>query len=454
MTVNVESLKALNLVDFLTEHYQMKFHRVGNQYVCHSPFGEEKTPSFFVRLVNGHWLFKDFSSDCGGSIFDFVRIKENLAGFSEVLDYLQRMVSSMIRKPDNEGLSVGSEFMNENGQSLYDVARLYEKFKGNDVSVCRQYLLNRGISEGLINTLVEEDVLLHNRHRGRSYCCFAVRNPAGELVCLDNHQVDGADKFVLGRKGVFSMEFEALSRAETVIVTEGIVDYLSVKTLMEDACKPGLALLGNQVRFDKELVGSVQVMVSALDRDRGGFSAFLDLKDLFSHLQIKSFDLEGHNDPNELLLAVKSGKRRKLSPERKLKLYQEFIQTSNKSELARKWRVDRSYMYEIARECDKAALESLSGRRAGRKAQGKPSTLAEAQRRIEELEAAYEKVAKEKELYYCRSEFLKLDLKWAKIDAAEARGEAVDESKGPLKKKQVKKNKRGDGRVARSSSTQ
>jgi len=241
---------------------------------------------------------------------------------------------------------------------------------------------------------------------------------------------------------VFSMEFEALSRAETVIVTEGIVDYLSVKTLMEDACKPGLALLGNQVRFDKELVGSAQVMVSALDRDRGGFSAFLDLKDLFSHLQIKSFDLEGHNDPNELLMAVKSGKRRKLSPERKLKLYQEFMQTSNKSELARKWRVDRSYMYEIARECDKAALESLSGRRAGRKAQGKPSTLDEAQRRIEELEAAYEKVAKEKELYYCRSEFLKLDLKWAKIDAAEARGEAVDESKGPLKKKQVKKNKK------------
>lgn len=442
MAASVESLKGLNLVDFLTEHYHMKFHGVGNQYVCHSPFGEEKTPSFFVRLVNGHWLFKDFSSDCGGSIFDFVRIKENLVSFSEVLDYLQRMVSPMIMKPDDEGLPAGSEFMSENGQPRYDVARLYEKFKGNDVSVCRQYLLNRGISEGLINTLVEEDVVLHNRYRGRSYCCFAVRNRKGELVCLDNHQVDGPDKFVLGRKGVFSMEFEALSRAETVFVTEGIVDYLSVKTLEEDACFPGLALLGNQVRFDKELVGSAQVIVSALDQDRGGISAFLDLKDLFPHLHIKPFELEGHNDPNGLLMAVKTGTGRKLSPERKLKLYQEFIQTSNKSELARKWGVDRSYMYEIARECEKAALESLSGRRAGRKPQGKPSTLEESWNRIEELEEAYEKVAKEKELYFCRSEFLKLDLKWAKIEAAEARGEAVDESKGPLKKKQIKKNKK------------
>ncbi len=141
-------------------------------------------------------------------------------------------------------------------------------------------------------------------------------------------------------------------------------------------------------------------------------------------------------------MAVKEGKGRKLSPERKLKLYQEFIQTSNRSELARKWGVDRSYMYEIARECEKAALESLSGHRAGRKPQGRPSTLEEAQKRIEELEAAYEKEAKEKELLYCRSEFLKLDLKWANIEAAEARGEAVDESKGPLKKKQVKKNKK------------
>jgi hypothetical protein len=203
-----------------------------------------------------------------------------------------------------------------------------------------------------------------------------------------------------------------------------------------------MALLGNQVGFDKELIDSAQIIVSGLDHDDGGFSAFLDLKDHFPHCRIEPYDLEGHNDPNELLMAVREGKGRELSPKRKLKLYQEFIQTSNRSELARKWGVDRSYMYEIARECEKAALESLSGRRVGRKPHGKPSTLEEAQKRIEELEAAYEKEVKKKELLYCRSEFLKLDLKWAKIDAAEARGEAVDESKGPLKNNQVKKNKK------------
>jgi len=430
MPASVESLKGLNLVDFLTEHYHMKFRHVGSQYVCPSPFREEKKPSFFVRLVGGHWLFKDFSSDMGGSIIDFVRIKENLAGFTEALAYLQRMVSSISMKPVDDAMPEGSESMSENGQPSYDVARLQEKFKGNDVSVCRQYLLNRGISEGLISTLVEEDIVLHNRYRDRSYCCFAVRNQQGELLCLDNHQVDGPDKFVLGRKGVFSMEFEALSRTEKIFVAEGIIDYLSMKTLEADACWPGMALLGNQVVFDKELIGSAQIIVSGLDHDDGGFSAFLDLKDRFPQCRIEAYALEGHNDPNELLMAVREGTGRKLSP------------TSNKSELARQWGVDRSYMYEIAGECEKAALESLSGRRAGRKPQGKPTSLEEAQKRIEELEAAYEKEAREKELLYCRSEFLKLDLKWAKIDAAEARGEAVDESTGPLKKKQIKKNRK------------
>ena len=47
----------------------------------------------------------------------------------------------------------------------------------------------------------------------------------------------------------------------------------------------------------------------------------------------------------------------------------------------------------------------------------------------------------EKELLYCQSEFLKLRLGWAETEAAELRGEVVDESKGLVKKRQIKKNK-------------
>ena len=91
MTAEIDALKRVNLVDFLTAHYHLEFRRIGGEYVCHSPFTEDKNASFFVRLVNGHWLFKDFSSGLGGSIFDFVRIKENLERFSEVLSYVRRL---------------------------------------------------------------------------------------------------------------------------------------------------------------------------------------------------------------------------------------------------------------------------------------------------------------------------------------------------------------------------
>ncbi|MDY7033976.1 MAG: CHC2 zinc finger domain-containing protein [Thermodesulfobacteriota bacterium] len=78
MAQSIEAIKKLNLVDFLRNHYHLDFQPIGGAYACHSPFTQDKTPSFFVRLVDGHWLFKDFSSGYGGSIFDFVRKKRTL----------------------------------------------------------------------------------------------------------------------------------------------------------------------------------------------------------------------------------------------------------------------------------------------------------------------------------------------------------------------------------------
>jgi len=449
MTSDIDALKGVNLVDFLTQHYHMEFRRIGGQYVCHSPFSEEKTPSFFVRLVKDKWLFKDFSSGLGGSIFDFVRIKENLERFSEVLSYIRRALSAIpaCAFDTEESVKASADDLapdvdpSSATQRSYDVNRLYNQFKEEDISVCRDYLFKRGISEVLISELIEEDILLHNRYKGHSYCCFAVFNGKRELKCLDNHQVDGPNKFVLGSRSVFTQDWGLLPRAETVFICEGIIDYLSIKTLEEHA-PPGLAVLGNDVNFDPALVGSARDIISALDYDRGGYSALLDLKEQFPLKEIKVYDLEDHKDPNEFLMAVRSLKGRRLSPERKLKLYKEFLQSSNRAELARKWGMDRSYMYDIIRECEKSLLDSFLMSKPGRKPEGKPSTLEEAWKRIEELENNYEREATERELLYCRSEFLKLRLKWAEIEAAELRGEVVDDSKGPVVKKQIKKKRK------------
>lgn len=449
MTVDIEALKGMNLVEFLSEHYGLAFRTIGGEYVCHSPFTEDKNASFFVRQVEGHWLFKDFSSGWGGSIFDFVRIKENLERFLDVASHIEGLLwsKSGCELPVNVHVESESGELAVEGEAWragdkpYEIKGLYDQFKGEEVSVCRDYLLQRGISGKLIDELIAERILLHNRYQERSYCCFAIFDGKGELKGLDNHQIDGPGKFVLGAKEIFTRDWKSLPTAEKIFVCEGIIDYLSVKTL-EDNALPGLALLGNNVSIDPDLLPSIRQIISALDDDRGGYSGYLDLREKFPGVEVKVYDLESHKDPNELLMAIKGGKGRKLSPERKLKLYQEFMQSSNRAQVARKWGVDRSYMYEIARESEEALLDSFSYRKAGRKPEGMPSTIEEAWEKIKALEEQYEREAAERELLYCRSEFLKLHLKWAEIEVAELRGEPVDDSSGPIKKKQIKKKKK------------
>jgi len=84
MSVCIETYKQVNLVEFLAEHYGLKFKRSGSGYVAGSPFGADKTPSFFVRQLGGRWLFKDFSSGLGGSIIDLVGHLEHLSGVGNI----------------------------------------------------------------------------------------------------------------------------------------------------------------------------------------------------------------------------------------------------------------------------------------------------------------------------------------------------------------------------------
>jgi len=437
MGASIEALKQVNLVELLSHHYGLEFEHRGSVWACRSPFTEEGRPSFFVRVVKGQWLFKDFSSGAGGTIFDFVRMKERLGTFSEALRFVRDLVGCRVYQMAHGKQDAASAPESERS---YDVEELYWRFRQEDPQVCRDYLMRRGIDTELVEELIQDGTVVHNRYEGRSYCCFAVRDDAAKLRCLDNHAVEGGGKFVLGAKSAFTCEWEAVKHARVVFLCEGIIDYLSVKSL-EVAPSAGLALLGNQLCFEPALLERAQVLLAAMDDDRGGNSAVLDLKERYPDKEVRVYDLEGYKDPNELLMAARSGKGRKLSPQRKLQLYREFQRTENKADLARRWGIDRSHMYEIVREWEEALVQAFSERKPGRPPTGTPRTVEEALGRIKELERQYEREATAREELLCRSEFLALRLKWAEIEAAELRGEKVDEQRGVEKKTQVKKTK-------------
>jgi DNA primase len=476
--LGIEEVKQLNMVDFLSHHYGLDFskgsvlkHRGGQgQYCCLSPFKEESNPSFFVRDVNGHWLFKDFCSGHGGSLIDFVLLKE---GFSQVSEALNHICKLLVRGSENEGKGKGKGeacndrvfgFSSSSAAKLidstpalrvrereYDINRLYSKFRHNDVGNCRDYLFKRGISEELVADLCSRGYLVHNMYKDISYCCFAVFDYSGQLCCLDNHEIDGDGKFVLGNKHPFSMDWRNFPLSQRVFVTESIIDYLSLKTL-EGINFRGIALLGNVINFSSSLFPSALEIVSAFDGDAGGFSAFLDLEEIFNGKvsRVSVYDFGESKDASEHLQTQnKRKKSRRLSAQDKLLLYQDFQRCANKSKLAKKWSINRSYMYEVINECEDLIVSGFSQRRSGRKSAHEAGTLAEACDRLKNLEEENRRLDEERERHYVRNEFMKIRLKWAERELAEMRGEVEEvevesevESQSKPKSSPISKNRK------------
>lgn len=294
-----ERAKRMNLVEFLAERYGMSFRARRGGWTALSPFTDETHPSFFVRRTGERWLFKDFSSGHGGSVIDFVMLKEGVRSVSEALTVIRRSARS---DPPPAGPRPAGSMKN------YDLSWVHSIVAANDPAPSASYLRRRGVGERSIGELLSRKWLLHNRLRGTSSCCFVVCDRRGRLQCLDNHEIGGPRKFVLGTKRAFTLDGDRLARASTVFVAEGIIDYLSVKRIEGDRWA-GLALLGNEPLIDPVHLGRCRTIVAALDDDRGGAEGLERLRRRFPDKNIVPYDLRGCNDPNDLLTALLRGGR-------------------------------------------------------------------------------------------------------------------------------------------------
>ncbi len=121
---------------------RVKLVRSGREYKGLSPFGKEKTPSFFVNDQKQAWF--DFSSGKNGSIFDFLMLTEGVS-FPEAVEQLAQMAGMPLPKVSHE-----DQQRDAHRKTLHDVMEIAAKFFETTLSSrlgakARGYLADRGL---------------------------------------------------------------------------------------------------------------------------------------------------------------------------------------------------------------------------------------------------------------------------------------------------------------------
>lgn len=426
MSITLQAIKQQNLAEFLTRHYQLTFKREGDAYVCCSPFQDEQRPSFYVRREDdGHWLFKDFAANLQGSVIDFLLAYEKLPDFTHAFRRAQELFGDQVAAPEEP-----------EKRSRRSVGELYELFRDNDPAECVAYLSSRGIEPALTTELVANGTLTLNQYAGSSWCCFALRDENGSLRGLFNRNCSGSDKFVLGERYGFCLDFRLVATAREICLCEGIIDALSLRILLGPDT-PVVALLGAHISDELAgLLGDDAALLAAFDADDAGDRAYAALQQRFPNRSLRRFELEGCGDPNELLQsrATSSGSsRRRLTDAEKAAIA--FAPGSSRA-VAQKYGIHHSRVCSLRSEAREAALANWHNQRPGPQPADSPH---EGPATCDSLAA----VERERDFLAMRRDYLEMRLRWALDDE--------DTAPPPSQKKRKKKHRDVHRRKGKSS---
>ena len=314
----------------------------GSAFKCKCPFHEDKNPSLNLNHKDGLWLWNCFGCGAGGTAIDFIMKLENRDFKSAVLS----MVGKEAGKPSRLSVLLPSrkaEALQENGLfpdseiTLSDRLKLlslasnhYHKIlkEGNDRG--KAYLEKRGLwDEDLIKAFkigycdgLSKQVFFEVRSRlkhlglyAENYhesfansVIFPVLNEEGQTTDLYGRRiVNYSDRsYHLYNKGshlgVFNIQ--NVKEAETIILTEGIIDALSIYKAGFKNVSALFGVNGFTEGHHKLLnAGTVKKVILALDNDEAGKAGIKRLSDELKGFEIHSIQLpEGIKDVNEFYL--------------------------------------------------------------------------------------------------------------------------------------------------------
>ena len=278
--MNTQQAKQINLVDFL---HRLNFHpakMVGNQYAYISPLRKENNPSFFVNDKN---LWKDFGSNAGGTIIDFVKQLLNTNSISEVLQFIEK---------ENPDFSFSQQRIiapekPESKLELIKISPLKNK-------ALLSYLNNRCISDAIAKAYCEE---AYYKVNGKSYFSVAFKNNSGGYELRNQ-----CFKNCSSPKDITFID----NYSSAVFVFEGFIDFLShLQSSGEDSKDFNYLILNSLSNYHKATAffEKHKMIVLQLDNDEAGKSLVQKIVQLYpnQHVLDASILYKNYKDLNEWL---------------------------------------------------------------------------------------------------------------------------------------------------------
>lgn len=338
MEAKEEVRARLNIEDVIGEYVDLK--RAGRNFKGLSPFGNERTPSFFVSPEKQIW--HDFSSNRGGDVFSFVMEVEGM-DFRQALEHLARKAGvdlSLYAKQGSkdtarkkkrflEAHALAAHFFQHSMiQDADSLAYIFKK-RGLNKRVVQdfkigyapdggkrlvQFLQNKGFTA---NELSEAG--LTNRYGGdlfRGRMAVPLMDGTGQVIGFTGRilqDIENAPKYLntpqtlLYDKGrhVFglSQAKEAIRSLGHVVIVEGNLDVVSshqvdIKNVVATA---GTALTEQHIKTLKRLTSDIRL---AFDGDKAGLAATERAIGIASALgvNVTVITLQGDaKDPDELI---------------------------------------------------------------------------------------------------------------------------------------------------------
>lgn len=331
----------VDIVDVVGDFVTLK--RSGSSYKALSPFGNEKTPSFYVVPSKG--IFKDFSSGKGGDAISFIMEIDGLS-YVEALKYLagkygieiveeeqsdeaqeaQNKRESLyivlgfasqyfqdVLHESDEGKSIGLSYFKERGFTEETI----KKFELGYTKEIWDGLLNEAVAKGYSKELLAEAGLIIDKDgktydRFRSRVMFPIHNVSGKTIAFGGRKLSSADK---SAKYINSPETElyfkskvlygmfqgknVIRKEDNCFLVEGYTDVISMHQagIENVVSSSGTALTEDQVKLIRRYTENVTII---FDGDQAGLKASLRGIDLLleGDLNVKAVALPDGEDPD------------------------------------------------------------------------------------------------------------------------------------------------------------